>query len=152
MATWLKVPSGARLTDVRVSSEKRNERFSSARGQSTNQPSPSPSGALRKMIRQNVHAPSYAGFLPTRGPKPKRPPPRRWNCALAADAMTSAAVSAAAICIRVTAPEPVERTHQCEAPRIRIPELVLPLVVRRFFAAEKVGASKEKQPIAPSGV
>src|SRR5437899_534710 len=68
MATWLKRPSMARLTVVRVSSEKRKERFSSARGQSTYQPAPSPSGALRKMMRQNVHAPSYGGFCPAAGP------------------------------------------------------------------------------------
>ena len=58
MTTWLHSPSALRLTLVRVSSERRNERFSSARGQSTDQPAPSPLDALRNMIRQNMKAPS----------------------------------------------------------------------------------------------
>jgi hypothetical protein len=90
-----------RLTVVRVSSEKRKERFSSARGQSTYQPAPSPSGALRKMMRQNVHAPSYGGFWPTDGPEPKRPP-RRWNWAAVADAIITAATTTATILTRAT--------------------------------------------------
>src|SRR5579862_8963570 len=87
---WLKSPFDARLTDVVVSSEKRNDRFSSARGQSTDQPAPSPLLALRNMIRQNIQAPSYGGF----GGMPPNPrPPRRPNCAaatVASDAMPTA--------------------------------------------------------------
>ena len=58
ISAWLKSPFGARLTDVRVNSENRNDRFSSARGQSTDHPAPSPFEALRNMIRQNMKAPS----------------------------------------------------------------------------------------------
>ena len=58
MMTWFHSPSARLLTLVRVSSERRKERFSSARGQSTDQPAPSPFEALRNMIRQNMKAPS----------------------------------------------------------------------------------------------
>jgi hypothetical protein len=77
MTTWLNSPAALRLTLVRVSSENRKERFSSARGQSTDHPAPSPFEALRNMMRQNMKGAVVVGVGDRPMLRPNRPPPRR---------------------------------------------------------------------------